>query len=208
MIFRHFSLDRKRPRAVGVQRATCSRTFLRESRTYTIGYNRFFTYEDDEYGASSNGEFLNQTGYIALELVNGSDTHYRWVRVTTSNVNTENNATMIIHDWACNSTPGDPISAGQGIRINCVLPRGMKTPMTQREIDERGNEELLEKELELLPMGRLEDPGSDRDDSASPYSVDTNPRQLPHWLRGPTEGRRLLQQERFHQERFDGEYHS
>jgi len=48
--------------------------------------------------------------------------------------------------------------AGQGIRINCVLPGGMKTPMTQREIDEGGNEELLEKELELLPMGRLADP--------------------------------------------------
>ena len=68
-----------------------------------------------------------------------------------------------------------------------MLPGGMKTAMTQREIDERGNEELLEKELELLPMSRLEYPGSDRDDSASPYSVDTNPRQLSHWLRGPAE---------------------
>jgi NAD(P)-dependent dehydrogenase (short-subunit alcohol dehydrogenase family) len=48
--------------------------------------------------------------------------------------------------------------ASQGIRINCVLPGGMKTPMTQREIDEGDNEELLEKELELLPMGRLADP--------------------------------------------------
>ena len=77
MIFRHFSLNQKWPSAAGIQRATCSHTFLRESQTSTIGYNRFFTWEDDQYGASSNGECLNQTGYIALELVNGSGTHYR-----------------------------------------------------------------------------------------------------------------------------------
>jgi hypothetical protein len=29
---------------------------------------------------------------------------------------------MFTHDWACNSTPGDPVRVGQGIRINCVLP--------------------------------------------------------------------------------------
>ena len=48
--------------------------------------------------------------------------------------------------------------ARMNIRINCLLPGGMKTPMTQREMDEPGSEALLEKELELLPMGRLAEP--------------------------------------------------
>ena len=84
------------------------------SRTYRIGYNDFFNYYSDEYGDYSNGEFLNQTGYIALELTNGSNTHYGWARVTSSNVTNEN-AQLIVHDWAYNSTPGAPINAGQTI---------------------------------------------------------------------------------------------
>jgi hypothetical protein len=84
------------------------------SRTYRIGYNDFFSYYVDEYGTYSDGEFLNQTGYIALELTNGSNTHYGWARVTSSNVTNEN-AQLIVHDWAYNSTPGAPINAGQTI---------------------------------------------------------------------------------------------
>lgn len=48
--------------------------------------------------------------------------------------------------------------AKNGIRINCVLPGGMNTPMTREEIAATENKELIEKELELLPMGRLADP--------------------------------------------------
>jgi NAD(P)-dependent dehydrogenase (short-subunit alcohol dehydrogenase family) len=48
--------------------------------------------------------------------------------------------------------------ARKGIRINCVLPGGMETPMTQRERAEVSNQELMDKELELIPMGRIADP--------------------------------------------------
>ena len=48
--------------------------------------------------------------------------------------------------------------AKNGIRINCVLPGGMDTPMTREEIAATENKELIEKELELLPMGRLRRP--------------------------------------------------
>jgi NAD(P)-dependent dehydrogenase (short-subunit alcohol dehydrogenase family) len=48
--------------------------------------------------------------------------------------------------------------AKNGIRINCVLPGGMDTPMTREEIAATENKELIEKELELLPMGRLAAP--------------------------------------------------
>jgi NAD(P)-dependent dehydrogenase (short-subunit alcohol dehydrogenase family) len=48
--------------------------------------------------------------------------------------------------------------ARKGIRINCVLPGGMETPMTQRERAEVANQELIARELELIPMGRIADP--------------------------------------------------
>ena len=48
--------------------------------------------------------------------------------------------------------------ARKGIRINCVLPGAMDTPMTREEIAAAGSQEAIEKELELLPMGRIADP--------------------------------------------------
>ena len=48
--------------------------------------------------------------------------------------------------------------ARKGIRINCVLPGAMDTPMTREEIAAAGSQEVVEKELELLPMGRIADP--------------------------------------------------
>jgi hypothetical protein len=87
------------------------------SRTYEDGYNTFFAYRKGEY---SNGEFQNQTGYIALKLTNGSNTHYGWARATSSNV-TGGNAKLIVHDWAYNSTPGAPINASQTIPEPTVL---------------------------------------------------------------------------------------
>ena len=45
-----------------------------------------------------------------------------------------------------------------GIRINCVLPGGMHTPMMQSELDDPGSQEAIEQELALLPIGRYADP--------------------------------------------------
>ena len=45
-----------------------------------------------------------------------------------------------------------------GIRVNCVLPGGMDTPMMRREQADPDSKESIEKELELLPIGRYADP--------------------------------------------------
>lgn len=48
--------------------------------------------------------------------------------------------------------------ARSNIRVNCVLPGGMDTPMLRREIADADSAEAIEKELELLPLGRYADP--------------------------------------------------
>jgi len=58
------------------------------------------------------GNFRNQTGYIGLQLSDNENTYFGWAQVTTENFDNEN-ARLIIHDWAYNNTPGEAIQAGQ-----------------------------------------------------------------------------------------------
>jgi len=78
------------------------------SRIYDIGYNELFGYMN----GSTSGQFYNQSGYMALKLIDGSDTYYGWARVSTENCgNTD--ATVTIHEWAYNNTPDETIQAGE-----------------------------------------------------------------------------------------------
>jgi len=76
----------------------------------------FFSYGNDctdklslENGA---GNFRNETGYIGLQLSDDGNTYFGWAQVTTENFDNDN-ARLIIHDWAYNNTPGQAIQAGQ-----------------------------------------------------------------------------------------------
>jgi hypothetical protein len=53
------------------------------------------------------GELL--TAYVGVEFSVEAAVHYGWIRVTVSGVGNGG----IIHDWAYNSIPGQPILAGQ-----------------------------------------------------------------------------------------------
>ena len=65
------------------------------------------------YFSPSEGQFLNQTGYIGLQLNNAGNTYYGWALVETSNYDNPA-ATLTVLDWAYQNTPGLPIFAGEG----------------------------------------------------------------------------------------------
>ncbi len=58
------------------------------------------------------GNFRNQTGYVGLQLSDNDNTYFGWAQVTTENFDNEN-ARLIVHDWAYNNTPDEAIQAGQ-----------------------------------------------------------------------------------------------
>ncbi len=84
------------------------------SLNYTIGKNSFFnhTYSRKFESAECNGNFLNQVGYVALQLSNQDDTYYGWAQISAENYNRED-VRVMIHDWAYNNTPGQRILTGQ-----------------------------------------------------------------------------------------------
>jgi NAD(P)-dependent dehydrogenase (short-subunit alcohol dehydrogenase family) len=46
----------------------------------------------------------------------------------------------------------------KGVRVNCILPGGMHTPMMESELQDPASQEMVEHELALLPIGRYADP--------------------------------------------------
>jgi hypothetical protein len=84
------------------------------SLNYTIAKSSFFNhqYSCKLESAECNGNFLNQTGYIALQLSNLDETYYGWVRISAENYNRKD-VRLTVHDWAYNNTPGQEILTGQ-----------------------------------------------------------------------------------------------
>ena len=79
----------------------------------THGYFWVYAEEDGEV-LSDSGNWRNQTGYYGLKIINGGDTFYGWARITTENYTNED-ATLTVHEWAYNDTPGEEILAGQTV---------------------------------------------------------------------------------------------
>lgn len=93
-----------------------SHSIINASINYTIRPSTFFSHENSytyEFTSGNNaGNFLNETGYIGLQLSDHNNTYFGWVQVTTENFD-NGNARLIVHDWAYNSTSGQAIRAGQ-----------------------------------------------------------------------------------------------
>ncbi len=89
----------------------------------------FFSYDlscsDKFKKENSRGNFLNETGYIGLQLSDNKNTYFGWAQVTTENSSNEN-ARLIIHDWAYNNIPGEEIYTGQGL---IVIPEPTSSSM-------------------------------------------------------------------------------
>ncbi len=63
------------------------------------------------YGGTFGGGTL-VAGYLGLELNDGADTYYGWMRI---DVTADAAQRMNIHEWAINTTPGESILVGQTV---------------------------------------------------------------------------------------------
>lgn len=63
--------------------------------------------EDPRFGS---GDFFDQSDkFMALRILDNEDELFGWVRMSHS----FDDGHLVIHDWAWNSVPGEPILAGQ-----------------------------------------------------------------------------------------------
>lgn len=82
----------------------------------TFFSNNIYAFGADIPGAYANTFWTNSSlspsagsGYYALQIINGGNSYYGWARVT----NTGRLGNLTLHDFAINSIPNEPITAGQ-----------------------------------------------------------------------------------------------
>jgi len=87
---------------------------INASLNYTISKSRFFSshYSYEFETANCNGKYLDETGYMALQLLNQDETYYGWARISGENHDCKN-VRLMVHEWAYNNTPGEEILTGQ-----------------------------------------------------------------------------------------------
>ncbi len=83
---------------------------VNDSLNYTIAKSSFFNhqYSHKLESVESIGNFLNQTGYIALQLCKQDETYYGWARISVENYNRAD-VRLTVHDWAYNNTASQEI---------------------------------------------------------------------------------------------------
>ncbi len=71
--------------------------------------SRLAAYGED-FSADARGGFFDQAdGFMALRIAYDDETYYGWLRMSHSMAEER----LTIHDWAWNSTSGEPIMAGE-----------------------------------------------------------------------------------------------